>query len=154
MLNNTIGTTLILIATNAYNKYRRATGGVLDGNTGLLKITPRRYSKLQSLSFHIQGVCILLWVISAGAIQIPLLFDQVAFELTANAQIWPRNLNSAIGGASGSIYLIVGDIGSNSGSGLDFVNGQAFLERFYSVYDSGHHRVGLATTRFTTATTN
>jgi cathepsin E len=59
-----------------------------------------------------------------------------------------------IGGTAGSIYLIVSDNGSNSGSGLDFINGQAFLERFYSVYDTANQRVGLATTPFTTATTN
>ena len=87
-------------------------------------------------------------------LNIPPLFNQVSFELTANAQIWPRNLNSAIGGTSGNIYLIVGDNGEPSGSGLDFINGQAFLERFYSVYDTANHRVGLATTPFTTATSN
>jgi cathepsin E len=74
--------------------------------------------------------------------------------LTANAQIWPRSLNTVIGGTAGSIYLIVNDNHSNSGSGLDFINGQAFLERFYSVYDTANQRVGLATTPFTTATTN
>ena len=28
------------------------------------------------------------------------------------------------------------DIGSPSGSGLDFINGYSFLERFYSVFDT------------------
>jgi cathepsin E len=83
-----------------------------------------------------------------------LFFDQVSFGLTPNGQIWPRVLNTAIGGASNSILLIVGDIGAPSGSGLDFINGQTFLERFYSVFDTTNRRVGLATTSFTTATTN
>jgi hypothetical protein len=74
--------------------------------------------------------------------------------LTPNAQIWPRSLNSAIGGSADKIYLIVGDIGSNSGSGLDFINGYGFLERFYSVYDTTNNRVGFATTPFTDANTN
>lgn len=81
-------------------------------------------------------------------------FRQVAFELTPNAQIWPRSLNSNIGGAADGIYLIVSDIRSNSGSGLDFVLGQAGLERLYTVYDTANARVGIATTPFTTATTN
>ncbi|KAI0064989.1 acid protease [Artomyces pyxidatus] len=127
------GTTLTLLATNAYKKYQSATGATLDRTTGLLKITSAQYSSLKSLYFTIGGT---------------------KFELTPNAQIWPRSLNSQIGGSSGSIYLIVNDIGSNSGSGLDFINGYTFLERFYSVFDTTDGRVGLATTPYTTATTN
>lgn len=79
---------------------------------------------------------------------------QGTYELTANAQIWPRALNTAIGGTANNIYLIVGDLGTNSGEGLDFINGYGFLERFYSVFDTANRRVGFATTPFTTATTN
>jgi cathepsin E len=110
-----------------------ATGAVLDINTGLLKINSTQYKNLQPLVF------------TAG---------DTSFQLTANAQIWPRSLNSLIGGTSGSIYLIVSDIGTPSGSGLDFINGYTFLERFYSVFDTTNGNVGLATTPFTTATTN
>jgi cathepsin E len=78
----------------------------------------------------------------------------VGYGLTPNGQIWPRALNSAIGGTAGSIYLVVQDIGSPSGSGLDFIDGYTFLERFYSVFDTTNKRVGFATTPFTTATTN
>ncbi|KAI0094424.1 aspartic peptidase A1 [Irpex rosettiformis] len=127
------GTTLTLIATDAFNRYRSATGAVLDNNTGLLRLTTAQFANLQSLFFTIGGK---------------------AFELTANAQIWPRNLNSLIGGNANSVYLIVGDLGSTSGQGLDFINGLTFLERFYSVFDTTNKRVGLATTPFTTATTN
>ena len=79
---------------------------------------------------------------------------QETFTLTPNAQIWPRALNTDVGGKADKIYLIVGDNGSNSGSGLDFITGQAFLERFYTVYDTTNKRVGFATTRHTTATLN
>ncbi|KAF8801895.1 aspartic protease [Phlegmacium glaucopus] len=127
------GTTLTLIATDAFNRYQAATGAVIDRATGLLRITSAQFASLKNLSFIINGV---------------------SFQLTPNAQIWPRSLNTAIGGAASNIYLIIGDIGANSGSGLDFVNGQTFLERFYSVYDAANKRVGLATTPFTTATTN
>ncbi|KAJ7849379.1 family A1 protease [Mycena olivaceomarginata] len=127
------GTTLIYLATNGFTKYKSATGGVADANTGLLRITATQFAALQNLNFVIGGV---------------------TYALTPNAQIWPRSLNTAIGGSASSIYLVVADWGSNSGQGLDFINGYAFLERFYSVFDTGNKRIGFATTPFTTATTN
>jgi cathepsin E len=63
-------------------------------------------------------------------------------------------LNSEIGGDSNSVYLIIGDLGVNSGSGLDFIDGQAFLERFYMVFDTAGSQFGIAQTEFTFATTN
>ncbi|KAH9019265.1 hypothetical protein EDB85DRAFT_2075847 [Lactarius pseudohatsudake] len=100
---------------------------------GTAKITSAQFNSLQSLFFTTGGR---------------------TFELTANAQIWPRALNTFIGGASTRIYLVVNDIGSPSGEGFDFINGYVFLERFYSVFDTANKRVGFATTSFTTATTN
>ena len=91
---------------NAFNTYQSKTGGTLDSATGLLSITSTQYSNLQSLTFNI-GVN--------------------SYELTPNAQIWLRSLNTAIGGTSGAIYLVVSDIGTPSGSGLDFINGYTFL---------------------------
>ncbi|KAF9473456.1 aspartic protease [Pholiota conissans] len=127
------GTTLVLLASDGLAKYRRATGAVLDNNTGLLRITSTQFNNLQSLFFTAGGT---------------------TFELTANAQLWPRTLNTDIGGVRNDIYLIVNDLGTPSGEGFDFVNGFAFLERFYSVFDTANDRVGFATTPFTTATTN
>ncbi|VDB86597.1 unnamed protein product [Peniophora sp. CBMAI 1063] len=127
------GTTLLMLATDAFNNYTAATGAVLDGTTGLLTVTPTQFNNLESLFFTISGT---------------------KFELTPNAQLWPRSLNSAIGGKDDEMYLIVGDIGHNSSQGLDFINGYAFLERFYSVFDTANSRVGFATTPFTDATTN
>ncbi|KAJ8474583.1 hypothetical protein ONZ51_g7130 [Trametes cubensis] len=127
------GTTLLLIASDAFATYQSLTGGVLDSTTGLLRITPEQFANLKSLFFHI------------GA---------NTFEFTPNAQIWPRALNSALGGTDDAIYLIVSDIGTPSGSGLDFIDGMTFLERFYYVFDSANSRVGLANTPFTHATTN
>jgi len=127
------GTTLILIASNGFSAYTKATGAVNDNATGLLRITTAQFNKLQSLFF-----------IAGGA----------TFELTANAQLWPRSLNTDIGGISSRIYLIVANLGTPSGEGFDFVNGFAFLERFYSVFDSSKNTVGFATTPFTKATSN
>ncbi|KAI0760883.1 family A1 protease [Trametes elegans] len=127
------GTTLLLIASDAFATYQNLTGAVLDADSGLLRITPEQFANLPSLFFHI---------------------GPNTFEFTANAQIWPRALNSAIGGADDGIFLVINDIGSATGEGLDFIDGMTFLERFYYVFDAGNSRVGLATTAFTHATTN
>jgi len=127
------GTTLLMIATDAFQAYQKATGATLDSATGLLTVTEAQFEKMESLNFQI---------------------GDTTFELTANAQIWPRALNSTLGAPEGGIYLIVADMGSMSGTGLDFINGFGFLQRFYSVYDTAGSRLGLATTEYTTATTN
>ena len=49
-------------------------------------------------------------------------------------RIHQRVFNTFIGGLTENIYLIVNSIGTPSGEGFDFVNGMAFIERFYSVY--------------------
>ncbi|EIW80819.1 acid protease [Coniophora puteana RWD-64-598 SS2] len=127
------GTTLVLIASDAFQAYQKATGATADSATGLLKVTSAQYSKLEDLNFEIGGT---------------------KYPLSANGQIFPRSLNSAIGGDADSIYLIVSDIGTQSGQGLDFINGYAFLERYYSVYDTTNSQVGFATTANTDATSN
>ncbi|KAG1834412.1 aspartic peptidase domain-containing protein [Suillus variegatus] len=127
------GTTLILLASNAYDEYKSATGATLDATTGLLRITTTQYSALKDLNF----------VVGSNT-----------YTLTANAQIWPRSLNTYIGGTTNYIYLVVNDLGTPSGEGLDFINGYTFLERFYSVFDTTHSQVGFATTAYTDATTN
>ncbi|KAH7915073.1 acid protease [Hygrophoropsis aurantiaca] len=127
------GTTLILIASNAFSQYESLTGGTMDETTGLLEITADQYANLDTLTFDIGGT---------------------SYDLTPNAQIWPRSLNTALGGNADSIYLVVSDIGTESGSGLDFINGYTFLERYYSVFDTTNAQVGFATTSYTDATTN
>jgi cathepsin E len=120
-------------ALDAYNRYVSATGAVLDKGTGLLSITSAQYGNLQSLFFDIGGT---------------------TYEITPNAQIFPRAWNDAIGGTSDGIYLIVQDISYSRVSGVDFILGRPFLERFYTVLDSGKSSVGFATTKFTEADTN
>ncbi|KAJ4482386.1 putative aspartic protease [Lentinula aciculospora] len=127
------GTTLLLIATDAFQAYQQATQATLDQTTGLLKLSSSEFANLQSLFFQI---------------------GDTTFEFTANAQIWPRSMNSVLGGDDDSIYLIVSDLGSDSGSGLDFINGFGWLQRFYSVFDTTNSRVGIATTPNTNAETN
>ena len=50
------GSTLLLLATDAFDAYKSATGAVADESTGLLKITQDQYAGLQSLLFHIGSV--------------------------------------------------------------------------------------------------
>ena len=49
-------------------------------------------------------------------------FSQRTFEFTPTAQLWPRSLNADIGGDPDGIFLIVGDLGTDSGEGLDFIS--------------------------------
>lgn len=91
---------------DAFEKYKSATGAVMDSTTGLLSITAEQYENLKSLFFEIGGT---------------------TYELVPNAQIWPRSLNEQIGGAANGIYLVITDIGTPSGHGLDFMNGYTFL---------------------------
>ncbi|KIK55665.1 hypothetical protein GYMLUDRAFT_47631 [Collybiopsis luxurians FD-317 M1] len=127
------GTTLILFEQTAFDAYVTATGAVLDETTGFLTITTSQFNALQNLNFNIGGT---------------------TFSLTPNAQIFPRSLNTAIGGNADDIYLIVGNLGPSGEESYNFVNGYAFLERFYSVFDTANNQVGIATTPFTNATTN
>lgn len=47
------GTTLLMIATDAFQAYQRATGATMDQTTGLLKLSQSQFENLQSLFFTI-----------------------------------------------------------------------------------------------------
>ncbi|KIY62841.1 acid protease [Cylindrobasidium torrendii FP15055 ss-10] len=127
------GSTLLLLATDIFKAYKSATGGQEDAATGLLKITNEQYAGLSNLDFVI---------------------GDNTFSLTPNAQIWPRYLNTALGGDANAIYLIAADMGAPSGRGMDFINGYTFLERFYTIYDTTNSRVGFAETEYTYSEAN
>ncbi|PBK75146.1 related to Polyporopepsin [Armillaria ostoyae] len=127
------GTTLLLLSSGAFKEYTTATGAKMDESTGLLSVTEAQFEKMKNLSFKI---------------------GSTTFEMTPNAQIWPRSLNTMMGGKANGIYLVVADMGSMDGSGLDFIDGFAFLQRFYSVYDTTNKQVGIAVTPHTNDTTN
>jgi len=122
------GTTLILLADDAFDRYRTATKAVMNESVGLLEITPAQFKKMKSLYFHINGA---------------------SYELIPEAQIWPPALNKMIGGRHDSVYLMFGKLGTNTGQGFDFILGYTFLERFYVVFNTGNRRVGLAETKWT-----
>ncbi|KAI0365365.1 acid protease [Pilatotrama ljubarskyi] len=127
------GTTLTLLASDYFVAYLGASGAKRDFKTGFLRLNPDQVSSLQSLFFHI---------------------GNTTYEFPPDAQIWPRAFNSLIGGDDSHVYLVIGDLGMNSGQGLDFVNGMTFLERFYHVFDAENNLAGFATTPFTNAVVN
>ncbi|KAJ7849362.1 hypothetical protein B0H14DRAFT_3452498 [Mycena olivaceomarginata] len=103
------------------------------------------FTKYKSATGGIADALLRIIVAQFAALQnLNFVIGGVTYALAPNAQIWPRALKTAIGGSASSIYLV----------GLDFINGYAFLERFYSVFDTGNKRIGHTTTLFTTATTN
>ena len=125
------GTTLLFVATEAFNAYVNATNATMDSATGMLVVN--NATNLQSLFFQMGSV----GRTSLILISLPkLLFWhpmpppfplQNTLEFTANAQIFPRSLNEQIGGDNASTYLIMQDIGHGSGQGFDFNNGFTWL---------------------------
>ena len=115
------GTTLTLLNSDAYLAYQRATGAVVDNQTTLLTVTEAQYAALQSIYFDIGGI---------------------TYELTPNAQTFPRQFNTLLGGDANKIYLIISEHLSLPGKDFGFVLGQTFMERFYFVFDTGKNRIG------------
>lgn len=126
-------TTLLLLAEEGFKTFQQATGATPDFVTGVLTLTSEQYANLQSLFLEVGGT---------------------KFEITKNALIWPRVLNTAIGGTAGKIYLVVSNLNTPSGSGLDFIIGYSILKRFYTVLDTTNKRIGIATTSHTKDTSN
>ncbi|KAJ3553329.1 hypothetical protein NM688_g3672 [Phlebia brevispora] len=106
---------------------------LFDDDTSLSTITQDQYEHSAGLVFDIGGA---------------------EFALTPNAQIWPHALNTPTDGMADKIYLAECNLGRPTGSGNDFTDGQVFLERFYSVYDSANNRAGLANTALTRSKIN
>lgn len=118
------GTTLVLLATNYFNKFKTATGGTVDSASGLLKIPSNKVSTLKNFSFT---------------------FGSKAYTLTPDQYLVPAGQVTTYGGVKGGHYALIGDLGSIGGQGLDFIAGLAFLEAYYSVFDSDQNRIGFAT---------
>ncbi|KZT63052.1 acid protease, partial [Daedalea quercina L-15889] len=121
--------------------------GIVDTGTTLLYIPTQAYYTYQFATGGVKDF-------ATGFLRITP--SQYAYTFTPDAQIWPRSLNTFIGGSNKYIYLIACDIGQ-LGEGLDgpeFINGMAWLEQYYFVYNSGSDQVGFATTQNTYATTN
>ncbi|KAG2355053.1 aspartic peptidase domain-containing protein [Suillus spraguei] len=123
------GYTFLYIASDAFERYQAATGGTMNAANGLLQISHIQYLRLHNLYFHI---------------------GQVTYIFVPNAQIWPRSLNHKLdGGGDDDIFLVVKGLEFATGSGLDFINGYVFLQRFYVVFSgSMRPRIGFARTLY------
>lgn len=98
------GTTLLMLPSSIYDNYMAKTGAVVDAATGWLRVDATQFGNLQDLTFSFNGQSI---------------------TLTPNAQIWPRALNSAIGGDPNGIYLIVASMQTDIDvTNFDFVLGK------------------------------
>ncbi|KAG2364839.1 aspartic proteinase [Suillus spraguei] len=125
--------TFLYIASDAYERYKDATGGIVNAANGLLQITIEKYDALRVLKFHI---------------------GTEIYRLNSDAQIWPRSLNYMVNGYEHDIFLVVKSLNTPIGVEHAFINGYVFLQRFYTVFDSDLSQVGFARTEFTAATTN
>jgi hypothetical protein len=85
-------------------------GATLDNSTGLLEITDDQLANLRPLHFNI---------------------GPTTLELDANAQLWPHNLNTQVGGNAHGNYLIVSDLGNHTRPGLRFIMGMVLLYVFF-----------------------
>jgi len=120
------GTTLVYFATNYFNKYLALIpSGVIDSSSGLVRFPKSSLSSVPNLALTI---------------------GSVTYNYNKYAQLVEQGLYATFGLSSTYYYSWVNDLGSNSGEGLDFIIGQKFLERFYSVFDTTNNRVGFATT--------
>jgi hypothetical protein len=83
------GTTLLLLASDAFARYKTSTGAEMDAHTGLLALSKANYHKIKDLVFTIGGR---------------------DFKLSPDGQIWPTYLNKALGGSDDKVYLVAGDV--------------------------------------------
>ena len=80
---------ILIFSVDAFKTYVRVTGAVQDSTTGFLKLTKAQYENLKPLNFVI---------------------GSKTYSLSPNGQIWPRALNSALGGDENHVYLVIGDV--------------------------------------------
>ncbi|KAF8547619.1 hypothetical protein OG21DRAFT_1527030 [Imleria badia] len=118
------GTTQMLIATDAFQKYQSVTGGTPDTTMGFSLLPPSLsspwYANLQTLSFSIQ-------------------VGGPSYDLIPNAQIWPHSLNYIIGGRSGRMVLpLISSMATPfcmiSSPGIQVFTSSKHSKRFCSVF--------------------
>ncbi|KAF9994538.1 hypothetical protein BGZ80_009834 [Entomortierella chlamydospora] len=116
------GTTLILLQQNILEKlFSYVPGATLDSNTTLYTIPHGKLNKLKDITFTI---------------------GSKPFTLTPQQYMIPQNQYENWELTKGVHYTYFSTLGFDAS--LDAIIGQKFLENYYSVFDTTHHRVGLA----------
>ena len=82
------GTSLVLLASNIYDKYVNVTGAQYDQTVGLLYVNETQFAKFDNFYVTVNGH---------------------SFPLIPDAQRLPASLNSQFNGAADRVYLVVGD---------------------------------------------
>ncbi|CUA76459.1 Polyporopepsin [Rhizoctonia solani] len=117
------GTTLILITEQAFRAYAGSIpGSRIDPTSELLEIPEASLNRMKSFYFVINGR---------------------SYELTPDAQIWPRRLNRFMKGKQGAYYSVISSLNGSDGQ-IGFVMGYVFMQRFYTAYDTLNSRIGFA----------
>ncbi|EUC66930.1 aspartic protease [Rhizoctonia solani AG-3 Rhs1AP] len=128
-----LGTTLIYISPQAFEVYSQSLQGSKVAECKLLEIPQASLSQMKPLYFRI---------------------NEVPYELTPKAQLWPQRLNHLVGGRADRHYSVINTIAGFTSPGLimpDFIIGYTFMKRFYTGYNQDNSKVGFAYTRSTYA---
>jgi len=119
------GTTLIILPQTVYNAWIKAIPSAsVDNESGLVKFPKSSLNSVPNITFTVGGT---------------------AFTLNKFAQLVEQGLYSAFGLSSSNYYAWITNGGTDV-QDVNFIIGQKFLERFYSVFDTNNNRVGFATT--------
>ncbi|EUC66931.1 aspartic protease, putative [Rhizoctonia solani AG-3 Rhs1AP] len=127
------GATLIYISHQAFEVYSRSLQGSRVAGCELLEIPQTSLSKMKSLYFHI---------------------NDVSYEFTREAQLWPQRLNHLVRGRADRHYSVINTIAGFASPGVslpDVIFGYTFMKRFYTAYDRNDLMVGFAYTPSTYA---
>lgn len=102
------GTTLIPVPTDVFNAYIAATPNAsIDSASGLIIVPVNQMSNIKPLTFMVNGQ---------------------ALTLSPAQQVFPLTQNAIFGLSNKYYYSYIVNSGATSGSGLDFILGQKFLE--------------------------
>ncbi|GAA93793.1 uncharacterized protein L969DRAFT_43874 [Mixia osmundae IAM 14324] len=123
------GTTLVYLSSTGFSNYQaQIPGAAIDSTSGLLRFPKSSTASVPALNINFGNGLVL--------------------TLTANAQLVPAADYAYFGLSTAYSYSYVNNYGS-TGTGLDFILGQKFIERYYTVFDTTNHRIGFANTTYT-----
>ncbi|KEP48817.1 putative aspartic peptidase A1 [Rhizoctonia solani 123E] len=107
-----LGASLLYVAPEAFKVYSQSLpGSEIDASTGLLEIPKESLHKMKPLFFVI---------------------DEVTYEFTPDAQLWPRVLNALLNEKADAYYSVISSLEVIKEDVCEFINGYVFMQRFYT----------------------